>query len=315
MRGAGDDGSDATGSAEHSDAEDDDAETVEDAAIPMLITEDTVEDAAEHPEDVAEHTEGVEQADLGADNAAMTVASENESKTQIFQVTISLRDDWLHRGDALQDMDLQTYAEYIERRLKPIRGDDSAKVLRDRIFAFDPHYKLAAAHMQVLQPASRRKIARFIMARCEKENVNEGEENAQFKAMHCTLLRCPGPGSCADPLMCAAALFPNAQNEYRFRPAWRARESEIKTLAWRGYEKKYKARRFEALYDTTLCKVWQSTAEPDSGEPTPTPEARAASKMLQVDLQRWFRQLLRRLRVDAQPESPCNYGLPLHLLK
>ena len=37
------------------------------------------------------------------------------------------------------------------------------------------------------------------MAKCEKENVNEGEENAQFKAMHCALVRCPGLGSCVDP--------------------------------------------------------------------------------------------------------------------
>ena len=138
--------------------------------------------------------------------------------------------------------------------------------------------------------------------------MNEGEENALFKAMHCTLLRCPGPGSCADPLMCAAALFPNAQKGYRFWPAWRARESEIKTLARRGYEKKKEARRFEALHDTTLCKVLQSTAKPHSEEPMTTPEARAASRMLQIDLQRWFRQLLRHLRVNAQPESPCNYG-------
>ena len=72
-------------------------------------------------------------------------------------------------------------------------------------FAVDPHYKLAAGYMQLLLPANHRKLARFIMAKCERENVNEGEENAQFKAMHFTLLRCPGPGSCADPLMCAAA--------------------------------------------------------------------------------------------------------------
>ena len=39
-----------------------------------------------------------------------------------------------------------------------------------------------------------------------------------------------------------------------------------------------------------------------------TPEARAASTMLQIDLQRWFRQGLRHLRVNAKPESPCNYG-------
>ena len=215
-----------------------------------------------------------------------TVVSEQEGKAQIFQVTISLRDDWLHRGDALQDMDLQTYAEHIERRHKPIRGDDCAKVLRDRIFAFDSHYKLAAGYMQLLLPANRRKIARFNMARCERENVNEGEENAQFKAMHCTLLRCPGPGSCADPLMCAAALFPNAKGEYRFLPAWRARESEIKILARRGHDKKQKARRFETLHDTTLCKVLQSTAELHPGEPLATPEARAASTMLQIGLQR-----------------------------
>ena len=43
-------------------------------------------------------------------------------KAHIFQMTVSLCDDWLHRGDALQDMDLQTYVEHIERRPKAIRG-------------------------------------------------------------------------------------------------------------------------------------------------------------------------------------------------
>ena len=107
-------------------------------------------------------------------------------------------------------MDLQTYAGYIERRRTPIRGDDCAKVLRDRIFAVYPHYELAAGYMQLLLPATGRKIARFNLARCERENINEGAENVQFKAMHCTLLRCPGAGSRADPLICEAALFPNA---------------------------------------------------------------------------------------------------------
>ena len=82
--------------------------------------------------------------------------------------------------------------------------------------------------MQVLVPASRRKIARFNMARCEKENVNDGEENAQFKAMQCALVRCPGPGLCADPIMCAGTLFLSVTGEFRFATAWRARESEIK---------------------------------------------------------------------------------------
>ena len=143
---------------------------------------------------------------------------------QIFHITISLRDDWLHRGDALQDMDLQTYAEYIERAAKPIRGADMQKILKQRIFAFDAHYKLAHGFMQVLKPGHRRCIARFIVPNCMRENVNEGEENAQFKALHCCVLRCPGVGMCADPLMCARTLFPNSSSHYRFRSAWCARK-------------------------------------------------------------------------------------------
>ena len=69
-------------------------------------------------------------------------------------------------------------------------------------------------------PGNHRAVARFNMANCEKDNVNEGEENAQFKAMHCTLLRCPGVGLCADPLMCAATLFPNAQGDQGGCASW-----------------------------------------------------------------------------------------------
>ena len=43
----------------------------------------------------------------------------NPRRCSFFLITISLRDDWLHRSDALQDMDLQTYAEHIERAQKP----------------------------------------------------------------------------------------------------------------------------------------------------------------------------------------------------
>ena len=63
-----------------------------------------------------------------------------------------------------------------------------AKDGRGVIFAFDAHYKLAQGYMQLLLPANRRKTARSNMAKCEKANVNEGEENAQFKAMRCTLV-------------------------------------------------------------------------------------------------------------------------------
>ena len=121
-------------------------------------------------------------------------------------------------------MDLQTDVEYIERAAKPIRGTDMQKILKEHIFALDAHYKLAEGFMQVLKSAHRRSIVRFIVPKCMRENVNEGEENAQFKALHCCVLRCPGVGRCADPLMCAPALSPNNQAQYRFRPAWRVRE-------------------------------------------------------------------------------------------
>ena len=177
---------------------------------------------------------------------------QKKANVQIFQITISLRDDWLHRGNALQDMDLQTYAEFIERQAKPIRGADMQKVLARPTFAFDAHYKLAPGFMQVLRPGHRRCLARFNVPNCLRENVNEGEESAQFKASHCSLLRCPGVGMCADPLICAPNLFPNSNGVYRFRPAWRARQAEILALALRGQEKKRKAHRFETLHDASL---------------------------------------------------------------
>ena len=101
-----DDGSDVTDAAENSGAEDDDADAATRAA-------QDIEDAEHANVGAIEHTNDAEQTDLDtciADEAerVQTGDSEHEGKAQIFQVTISLRDDWLHRGDALQDMDLQT---------------------------------------------------------------------------------------------------------------------------------------------------------------------------------------------------------------
>ena len=126
-------------------------------------------------------------------------------------------------------------------------------------FAFDAHYKLAPGFMQVLRPGHCRCVARFNVPNCLRENVNNGEENAQFKAFHCLLIRCLGVGMSADPLMCAPTMFPGNSGVYKYRPAWRARQAEILALALTGYEKKMKARRFETLHDTTLWKVHKPT--------------------------------------------------------
>ena len=62
-------------------------------------------------------------------NAKGGAQNHKKPDVHIFQITISVRDDWLHRGDALQDMDLQTYAEYIQRQAKPIRGSELRQTL------------------------------------------------------------------------------------------------------------------------------------------------------------------------------------------
>ena len=55
--------------------------------------------------------DGAECGQREEENAIEPDREENQNQVQIFRATISLRDNWLHRGDALQDMDLQTYAE------------------------------------------------------------------------------------------------------------------------------------------------------------------------------------------------------------
>ena len=142
------DRADATGAAEHCDAKDGDADAVTHVAQDVEVAA-ALGEATQHAADVlvAKNMDGVgatEHADSGAVIAdpteqVRTDAPKNESQAQIFQVTISLRDDWLHRGEALQDMDLQTYAEHIERRRKPIRGDGCATVRPNMRCSFDKH--------------------------------------------------------------------------------------------------------------------------------------------------------------------------------
>ena len=66
---------------------------------------------------------------------------------------------------------------------------------------FDAHYRLAGNYAQRVKLQST-SIMRYVGPNCEREAVNEGEENAAYKAFQCSLLRCPGPEQCADPLMC-----------------------------------------------------------------------------------------------------------------
>ena len=116
--------------------------------------------------------------------------------------------------------------------------------------------------------------------------------------------------------MCARMLFPDKTGERRFLGSWRARESEILTLGRRGYCKKERARRVETIFDTSLCKVKNAEDAESAAEHVVerASDRSRALRLVQVDLQRLFRQRIRCLREQASAENPCNYGYPERLI-
>ena len=235
-------------------------------------------------------------------------SKDKRKKLQVFQVTVSVRDDWLHRGPYLHDMDLNTYVCVIDRVEKPLRGVrlEALRKAFGQVFPFERHYKLAGTYMQVLRKNLNR-IPRYVGPNCLREIVNGGEENAAYKAFHCSLMRCPGIGQCAEPSMCSSVLFPNAAGVFVFKSSWRAREAEILTLAARGRAKKDMARKLEVLADTTLCKVRDNSdaQERANREREPTKRAEAlAEKFYQIDVQRYFHQGLRQLQDGCEKAYP-----------
>ena len=68
------------------------------------------------------------------------------------------------------------------------------------------------------------------------------------------------------------------------------------------------AKRLETLHDTTLCKVLQSSVDLQEEMTPATPEACVFAALLQIDLQRLFRQRLRTGRLRAHPDMPSMYG-------
>ena len=139
-------------STEHSDGEDVDADADMAGATEHAEAEqETIKSdgkAAVQENDTRDSIPMADSMEQGVDEDG--AVDPKKAPPQLFQLTISLRDDWLHRGDALQDIDLQTYAEFIQRLAKPIRGADLKKILAQPSFAFDAHYKLAPGFMQVL---------------------------------------------------------------------------------------------------------------------------------------------------------------------
>ena len=239
---------------------------------------DATEHATEHSED-GDATEHAEHSEDDCDEVlppamtstdAATSVADASGKTQMFTKSVAHRDDWLHRGSTLRDMDYYHYSRYIERVEMPRSGSAQSFQTRHGVyFVFDAHYALAKTYVQIL--LKHPKTVQNVGPQCKRSDVNAGEDNAVYKAYFHSCVHCPGAEHCADPLMYQQLLYPriddidkyltllqstpNAKRMHmRFAPAWRARRAELEVLADRAQKKHDDAKRIGVIHDTTHFK-------------------------------------------------------------
>ena len=83
-------------------------------------------------------------------DAATTVADAT-GKKQMFTKSMAHRDDWLHRGIMLRDMDYYHYSRYVERVEMPRSGSaQSFQKQHGVYYLFDTHYPLAKTYVCLL---------------------------------------------------------------------------------------------------------------------------------------------------------------------
>ena len=155
-------------------------------------------------------------------------------------------------------MDVHNYVRFIQREEKP-RSEKAGSVI-DRgthVFLFDKHYALAGSHWQTLGHTScKRSLPMLEALKCAPPTKANREDNAIYKSLIGTLLRCPGPGCCADPLLFRQAFFQTGARMYNVHKQWLARRSEIKYLMNEAKRKENAAKRIPVLLDTTLLRGW-----------------------------------------------------------
>jgi hypothetical protein len=185
-----------------------------------------------------------------------------EAEIQVFRATTSNRDDWLHRGSALVDVDWYCYVKCFER----VKLPKSIKFVgvTTRYFPFEKHYCLSKEYCQALRRVPTI-VPRTVGPQCLQVSVDGGEPNALYKATLFTPLRCMGPEHCADVQHCSPALFPDSRGKFSFRSAWKARRAHIEILADSGQGKTDRAKRIAVIKDTTAFKAWELQS-PGTGE-------------------------------------------------
>ena len=156
-------------------------------------------------------------------------------------------------------MDFHTYIRFTARKPRPKHGKvcDGDRV--EHVFLFDSHYALAASHWQEMKTDGRCTLVVMEALRCPQPSLNNGEDNAVFKSLIGPLIKCPGPGHCADPLFCRAGFF-----------QVNVPESAIKTPASELYQRSIKrslsitrATHPDTVPSTFSCRLqWQLDCAP-----------------------------------------------------
>ena len=126
------------------------------------------------------------------DTEKMIDADLIEMKT--LRSTTSTHDDWLHRGPYLHEIPFHTYVEYVDRVRLP-RNAPADK----QIFRFEPHYALSQSYGQQITTPARIPILEALKFTPPGETTME--ENALYKHLVGSLLRCTCEGGCSDPLL------------------------------------------------------------------------------------------------------------------
>ena len=138
---------------------------------------------------------------------AATTITDATGKKQMFTKSLTHRDDWLHRGIMLRDMDYYHYARYMERVEMPRSGSaQSFQKHHGAYFLFDSHYPLARSYVQIL--CKQTKTVQNVGTSCKRSDVNGGDDNAVYKAYFHSCVHCMGAHRCADPLMYQQLLYP-----------------------------------------------------------------------------------------------------------
>ena len=264
---------------------------LEDPCVDHLETDNTEQSAAPHGSKNDAHN---------ADGSAAEL--EEDLNISALEATTSAHDDWLHRGTFLWAMDFHTYIRFTLRKPRPQVHKVSDVDRIEHCFLFDAHYALAASHWQQMITEGHAKLVVMEALRCPLPVLNNGEDNAVFKSLIGTLIKCPGPGHCADPLVCKAGFFQvtipkssiqthtnelpdwidhehltpypcplrisskthadNVPSTFSCRLHWKARRAEIELLAKQAASLSHDAKRIPVLADTDLLRGFQIRRTP-----------------------------------------------------